>query len=728
VKTARQRAFIQTRSMRPERRRERTPTQLPVAGAALQVFVSRVAAFLGTELFSGDRTLEIGRHRDCLLRLDDDSVSRRHCRLSLEGKKVYVEDLGSSNGTLVNQQHIDGKVEVLPTDSIHIGSYTLKVRALVPNAVFEARPTSGISEKTTRLKAILSADGAAGTEDHVVDLGKGVDWRLYEAAVRRATGARRAVSPIPLVVVPGGRADDGPTDQVSSGVISDEVEERESTQRDPSVIEAVAQPPDPRTAHGLALGPRAGQRMAEIERAMRRLDTPEDSARAAAPRRRETDLEALGRELREMSADAFSRYLAAELGRGVAAAERPDTAKARAVTPLARSFSDPVPSDRMSLEDAFEVDTQADAEEPEIAAEPVLSAVPTRVPTPAPRARRAPTPRPAVQAAPPVAPSRQESVTAPAPPPPVRARRVPVGRELSVPPAIVVPAAAQATEQVRARGPVVPGRSIAARSRLEPVTPNALRLDREPSAVPRAPMGMEPQLSVRARSPLAPVESTPEPLPPAALTPLGETTNGTPCAVPREAIPARLVTPTDMKVAVGPAPASGPTGARVARRVSAPEPAWTPIDSDEILEELSDADFTESVEAAEVVPEAWEAVEIAAREDGRLLDIATLRHPGEQYVLGHRTPQGVRAPHVCHTGLRLLRITDDRNVDLVFPADAAGQLIRDGESVPFGELSQGRKYSCLRLVEGDIATVLLREAGRQIAYHVRFARRFSVRA
>lgn len=118
----------------------------------------------------------------------------------------------------------------------------------------------------------------------------------------------------------------------------------------------------------------------------------------------------------------------------------------------------------------------------------------------------------------------------------------------------------------------------------------------------------------------------------------------------------------------------------------------------------------------------FEAVEVAARSRGKLVSIAVLRREGDQYILGHRTPQGSIAPASSHMGLKMLRINADRSVDLVFPREVAGHLVRGRDTVTFGELTEGRKYSCLRLETRDVATVILGEGGQAISYHIRFIR------
>jgi diguanylate cyclase (GGDEF)-like protein len=48
----------------------------------------------------------LGRSHRADIRLDDDSISRMHAKLSLHGATVQIEDLGSSNGTTVNGERV----------------------------------------------------------------------------------------------------------------------------------------------------------------------------------------------------------------------------------------------------------------------------------------------------------------------------------------------------------------------------------------------------------------------------------------------------------------------------------------------------------------------------------------------------------------------------------------------------------------------------------------------
>lgn len=65
----------------------------------------------------------IGRAPECELRIASSQISRRHCRVLIENDRVYIEDLGSSNGTIVNGVLIapHERVELSAGDEITIG-------------------------------------------------------------------------------------------------------------------------------------------------------------------------------------------------------------------------------------------------------------------------------------------------------------------------------------------------------------------------------------------------------------------------------------------------------------------------------------------------------------------------------------------------------------------------------------------------------------------------------
>ncbi|MGI6495344.1 MAG: ATPase, T2SS/T4P/T4SS family [Kiritimatiellia bacterium] len=67
----------------------------------------------------------VGRGPSCTLRLSDPLVSERHLLVAVQPSGVAVEDMGSSNGTFVNDVPAPRRVPVRPGDRIRLGSHTL---------------------------------------------------------------------------------------------------------------------------------------------------------------------------------------------------------------------------------------------------------------------------------------------------------------------------------------------------------------------------------------------------------------------------------------------------------------------------------------------------------------------------------------------------------------------------------------------------------------------------
>jgi len=60
----------------------------------------------------------VGRSDDCDLKVSDGHPSRRHARLTIEDAALWVEDLGSANGTFVNDRQITAKTRLHHGDRV----------------------------------------------------------------------------------------------------------------------------------------------------------------------------------------------------------------------------------------------------------------------------------------------------------------------------------------------------------------------------------------------------------------------------------------------------------------------------------------------------------------------------------------------------------------------------------------------------------------------------------
>ena len=70
----------------------------------------------------------IGRDNSADLVIDDSQASRRHARIEPTGHGAVVEDMGSTNGTFINDNELHGRAELGPDDELLIGVTVMQVR------------------------------------------------------------------------------------------------------------------------------------------------------------------------------------------------------------------------------------------------------------------------------------------------------------------------------------------------------------------------------------------------------------------------------------------------------------------------------------------------------------------------------------------------------------------------------------------------------------------------
>ena len=75
-----------------------------------------------------DASSTIGRAPECELRIDDTYASQQHARIFGKNGSWYVEDLGSTNGTFVNEQKLAAPALLQPGDRVRVGTTVLELR------------------------------------------------------------------------------------------------------------------------------------------------------------------------------------------------------------------------------------------------------------------------------------------------------------------------------------------------------------------------------------------------------------------------------------------------------------------------------------------------------------------------------------------------------------------------------------------------------------------------
>jgi pSer/pThr/pTyr-binding forkhead associated (FHA) protein len=69
----------------------------------------------------------VGRAAGCEVTIDDTYASQLHARLFLRDGQVFVEDLGSTNGTYLNRQKVSGPMVMQHGDRLQVGNTVMEL-------------------------------------------------------------------------------------------------------------------------------------------------------------------------------------------------------------------------------------------------------------------------------------------------------------------------------------------------------------------------------------------------------------------------------------------------------------------------------------------------------------------------------------------------------------------------------------------------------------------------
>lgn len=106
---------------------------------------------LGAVLPVKSRRFVIGRDDSCQLRPKNTAISKQHCAVIRHGQTIWVEDLGSSNGTLVNDRKLrtGDKVQVSDGDRLQVGQLIFTIQISSTPATGKARVVDWLKEGPT---------------------------------------------------------------------------------------------------------------------------------------------------------------------------------------------------------------------------------------------------------------------------------------------------------------------------------------------------------------------------------------------------------------------------------------------------------------------------------------------------------------------------------------------------------------------------------------------------
>jgi pSer/pThr/pTyr-binding forkhead associated (FHA) protein len=78
-------------------------------------------------VFALDAVTTIGRDVNNAVVIEDPFASSEHCALTFRGRAWFVEDLGSTNGTFLNGNQVDGTAPMSYGDEIQVGEVRLRL-------------------------------------------------------------------------------------------------------------------------------------------------------------------------------------------------------------------------------------------------------------------------------------------------------------------------------------------------------------------------------------------------------------------------------------------------------------------------------------------------------------------------------------------------------------------------------------------------------------------------
>lgn len=137
-----------------------------------------------------EKELVIGRGADADIVVKDARASRKHLRVWPEEGAFFVEDLNTTNGSVLNGAPLQGSRRLANGDELFVAGLTLVFRASEETMVFSTRSTAGTGTLTFLFSdlrgftALVEREGDAAAARHVAEYGA-----LVREAIARARGA-----------------------------------------------------------------------------------------------------------------------------------------------------------------------------------------------------------------------------------------------------------------------------------------------------------------------------------------------------------------------------------------------------------------------------------------------------------------------------------------------------------------------------------------------------------
>jgi pSer/pThr/pTyr-binding forkhead associated (FHA) protein len=187
----------------------------------------------------GGPSIVIGRSKNATIRVIHPLVSREHCRIDLRAEGIFIEDLGSANGTHVNGRPTKGPTRVVRGDKITLGRDGAEI--VLKRAEHEKKDL--LDPEEGDLATMLVGDPRAKNIDARITLGHDANERRTVEVPGEGEGEPPTPTPAEIVEEPETAAASGTGAIDMLEPLPSVVAERPQTLQ-PLASDIVAEPPE----------------------------------------------------------------------------------------------------------------------------------------------------------------------------------------------------------------------------------------------------------------------------------------------------------------------------------------------------------------------------------------------------------------------------------------------------------------------------------------------------
>jgi predicted component of type VI protein secretion system len=112
----------------------------------------------------------IGRSKECALRAGSEAISRRHCAIVRTEQGYTVRDLGSRNGTYVNDERITKEVPLKDGNELRVGPLKFRIAAAESKAAAPGASAGSAPAKTDTPRRQPPIKGVADVVERTISL------------------------------------------------------------------------------------------------------------------------------------------------------------------------------------------------------------------------------------------------------------------------------------------------------------------------------------------------------------------------------------------------------------------------------------------------------------------------------------------------------------------------------------------------------------------------------